>query len=57
VSETLDEATESAQLPDDEGAGELESEELIEEEELDPEVVARRKAALSHVRKWGDPVL
>jgi peptide deformylase len=28
-----------------------------EEPELDPEVVARRAAALSHVRKFGDPVL
>jgi peptide deformylase len=27
------------------------------EEELDPEVAARRKAALAHVRKFGDPVL
>jgi peptide deformylase len=58
MSDTLDEATSSAPLPDDEGAGELESEEQIEEEErLDPEVVARRRAALAHVRKWGDPVL
>jgi peptide deformylase len=57
VSNTLDEATNSAPLPDDEGAGELESEELIEAEQLDPEVVARRTAALAHVRKWGDPVL
>jgi peptide deformylase len=24
---------------------------------LDPEVLARRSAALAHVRKWGDPVL
>lgn len=28
-----------------------------EEEELDPEVAARRTAALAHVRKFGDPVL
>src|SRR6202167_3354746 len=27
------------------------------EAELDPEVVARRDAALAHVRKFGDPVL
>jgi peptide deformylase len=27
------------------------------EEQLDPEVVARRDAALAHVRKFGDPVL
>jgi peptide deformylase len=28
-----------------------------QEEELDPEVAARRTAALAHVRKFGDPVL
>ena len=28
-----------------------------EEERLDPETAARRAAALSHVRKFGDPVL
>ena len=28
-----------------------------DEPQLDPEVVARRDAALAHVRKWGDPVL
>jgi peptide deformylase len=28
-----------------------------DEDELDPEVAARRAAALSHVRKFGDPVL
>ncbi|MGZ4268544.1 MAG: peptide deformylase [Solirubrobacteraceae bacterium] len=34
--------------------------ELVEEEpreELDPEVAARRRAALAHVRQYGDPVL
>lgn len=31
--------------------------ETPEEEELDPEVAARRAAALAHVRKFGDPVL
>jgi peptide deformylase len=30
---------------------------VSEEETLDPEVVARRAAALAHVRKFGDPVL
>ena len=38
----------------------LEDEELEDDEaehELDPEVVARRDAALAHVRKFGDPVL
>jgi peptide deformylase len=32
-------------------------EELEEAPQLDPEVAARREAALSHVRKFGDPVL
>jgi peptide deformylase len=31
--------------------------ELADEPELDPETVARRAAALAHVRKFGDPVL
>jgi peptide deformylase len=31
--------------------------ESAEEEELDPEIAARRAAALAHVRKFGDPVL
>jgi peptide deformylase len=44
-------------LADDEPAGEIEPEELAPDEELDPEVAARRKAALAHVRKWGDPIL
>jgi peptide deformylase len=34
-----------------------EREEAVEPEELDPEVAARRAAALAHVRKFGDPVL
>jgi peptide deformylase len=32
-------------------------EDAPEEERLDPEVAARRTAALAHVRKYGDPVL
>jgi peptide deformylase len=32
-------------------------EDASEEERLDPEVAARRAAALAHVRKYGDPVL
>src|SRR5918995_3729892 len=36
---------------------EVEEEEQVEPEELDPEVRARRSAALAHVRKLGDPVL
>jgi peptide deformylase len=34
-----------------------EVEELEEVPQLDPEVAARRSAAMSFVRKWGDPVL
>jgi peptide deformylase len=44
-----------------ETAEQLEAQEAVEAapeaEELDPEVAARRDAALSHVRKFGDPVL
>jgi peptide deformylase len=36
---------------------EVETSEALEEEELDPEFVARRDAALAHVRKFGDPIL
>ena len=32
-------------------------EDTAEEERLDPEVAARRAAALAHIRKYGDPVL
>jgi peptide deformylase len=32
-------------------------EQAVDEATLDPEVVARRDAALAHVRKFGDPVL
>jgi peptide deformylase len=51
-------ADESAQL-DPAEAVEVEPEEDREhdEPELDPEVAARRAAALAHVRKFGDPVL
>ncbi|MDE3131069.1 MAG: peptide deformylase [Acidobacteriota bacterium] len=33
------------------------TEEQVEEPQLDPEAIARRDAALAHVRKFGDPVL
>jgi peptide deformylase len=33
------------------------ADEVEEEHEVDPEVAARRAAALAHVRKFGDPVL
>src|ERR1700744_1657749 len=42
---------EALDAPDAETAAE------VEHEELDPEVAARRTAALAHVRKFGDPVL
>ena len=50
----------ATQTQDDLESEELEaSDELAEEfeEELDPELAARRAAALAHVRKFGDPVL
>jgi peptide deformylase len=51
----------SPQAPDREAeledAGPYEVEPEEEEEPLDPEVAARRAAALAHVRKFGDPVL
>jgi len=40
-----------------EEAQELEEQLEDQEQELDPEVAARRDAALAHVRKFGDPVL
>jgi peptide deformylase len=42
---------------DSEVALEEDAEEVETEEQLDPEVAARRTAALAHVRKFGDPVL
>jgi peptide deformylase len=57
VSETLDESATPLAEPDDQPVGELESEEQAEHDQLDPQVAARRRAALAHVRKWGDPVL
>jgi len=44
--------SEQAYTTDPEDAGAQE-----EEHQLDPEVAARREAALAHVRKFGDPVL
>ena len=46
---------EADQLEPDDDLEELEDEDG--EPELDPEVVARRRAALAHVRQYGDPVL
>ncbi len=39
------------------GTEELVEAEAAEEEQLDPQIAARRAAALAHVRKFGDPVL
>ena len=43
--------------PDEAFEVEPEEDEELEEIELDPEVAARRAAALANVRKFGDPVL
>jgi peptide deformylase len=53
VSETLDQLEDEEPVAGAEDAGEAEP----QEERLDPEVAARRAAALAHVRKFGDPVL
>lgn len=45
------------QDPELELAGEPAEEAEEVEEELDPEVAARRAAALAHVRQYGDPIL
>ncbi len=52
-------ATEETEKLDHEPPEDFEvvEEEEHEEEQLDPEVAARRTAALAHVRKFGDPVL
>ena len=46
-------------MADEHVDGELEEldEELEEVQQLDPEAAARRSAAMSFIRKWGDPVL
>ena len=49
-------AAHARELADDEVEVEA-VEEVDPEEELDPGVAARRRAALAHVRKFGDPVL
>jgi peptide deformylase len=45
------------QTPDEVEVEALEDDEEYEHEPLDPEIEARRAAALAHVRKFGDPVL
>jgi peptide deformylase len=44
-------------VADERDEPEAEVEELEEVPQLDPEVEARRAAAMSFIRKWGDPVL
>jgi peptide deformylase len=60
VSEAVDQINDQRRLASDEEA-EVEPRDQVEEEggepQLDPEVAARRDAALAHVRKFGDPVL
>jgi peptide deformylase len=51
------EATHERETLDPDDLNEVELAEEEDEEELDPEVAARRTAALAHVRKFGDPVL
>ena len=55
--EERDEPERPVELSEPEGLTELEDPGEDEEAALDPEVVARRAAALAHVRKFGDPVL
>jgi peptide deformylase len=50
-------ALDQAEMETDDTELGAEPEESEPVEELDPEVVARRAAALAHVRKFGDPVL
>jgi peptide deformylase len=60
VSEALDQTQEEEFVAEDEPSEvepQNEVEEDAEEPRLDPEVAARRDAALAHVRKFGDPVL
>jgi peptide deformylase len=61
VSEALEQMQDEEQLPvGDETEVELRDPgdpEEAAEAQLDPEVAARREAALAHVRKFGDPVL
>lgn len=53
-----EQATDKATLEDDPTEDEVEVEAEHEEDEaLDPEVAARRNAALAHIRSFGDPVL
>jgi peptide deformylase len=57
VNEALDQIQGEEPWPEE---GEVEPKDEVEpdgEPELDPEVAARRDAALAHVRKFGDPVL
>jgi peptide deformylase len=56
VPETLEELQDNERVTPTHGADDAEGEVLVEDE-LEPELAARRSAALAHVRKFGDPVL
>jgi len=59
VSDAVDQLQEE-ERPSAQDTSEVEPQNEVEESpepQLDPEVVARRDAALAHVRKFGDPVL
>ncbi len=53
----MNRTTDEQERLDTEVVEEPEEDEQEPEHELDPEVAARRSAALAHVRKFGDPVL
>ena len=57
MSETVDQLEQDEPLEGQEPVEEVEAPEPEPEPELDPIVAARRDAALSHVRKFGDPIL
>ena len=52
-----DESATEEYVRTDEHALEPDGEQETERPQLDPETAARRRAALDHVRQWGDPVL
>ncbi len=57
MAETLDQIEEEGTLNEATAGDSSTVDQQAAEPELDPEVAARRDAALAHVRKFGDPVL
>ncbi len=57
MAEALEQTQDQPAAGSDEEAGSGTGSEAEYEAELDPEVAARRDAALAHVRKFGDPIL